>query len=181
MKRPSRCIHSAIQSRPRERGGRWWNSLPSSSSFPISYHHVRTSPSPPHIVFLYHLDEGAFGVGEEGCQFLGFSKAPGLPMAFTILCAVPLATQLSGSPGGCAPIPESDLEERSVEQESTELFTNHKHLIAETPMPGRDVAFTQVLHRAHLSGMTHCRDGDRDFYFARRMRNTTGKSGTGLA
>nr|KAF6417884.1 Bardet-Biedl syndrome 9 [Rousettus aegyptiacus] len=38
-------------------------------------------------------------------------------------------------PGGCAPIPESDLEERSVDQESAELFTNHKHLIAETPMP----------------------------------------------
>ncbi|XP_059964877.1 protein PTHB1 isoform X3 [Mesoplodon densirostris] len=38
-------------------------------------------------------------------------------------------------PGGCATIPESDLEERSVEQDSTELFTNHKHLIVETPMP----------------------------------------------
>lgn len=37
--------------------------------------------------------------------------------------------------GGCAPIPESDIEERSLE-ESAELFTNHKHLIAETPVPG---------------------------------------------
>ncbi|KAF6301482.1 Bardet-Biedl syndrome 9 [Rhinolophus ferrumequinum] len=37
-------------------------------------------------------------------------------------------------PGGCTPIPESDLEERSVEQDSTELFTNHKHLV-ETPVP----------------------------------------------
>ncbi|XP_021564854.1 protein PTHB1 isoform X9 [Carlito syrichta] len=38
-------------------------------------------------------------------------------------------------PGGCTTIPESDLEERSVEQDSTELFTNHRHLITETPMP----------------------------------------------
>ncbi|XP_019524014.1 PREDICTED: protein PTHB1 [Hipposideros armiger] len=37
-------------------------------------------------------------------------------------------------PGGCTPIPESDLEGRSVEQDSTELFTNHKHL-GETPLP----------------------------------------------
>ncbi|XP_008587300.1 PREDICTED: protein PTHB1-like [Galeopterus variegatus] len=38
-------------------------------------------------------------------------------------------------PGGCTMIPESDLEERSIEQDSTELFTNHRHLIAETPVP----------------------------------------------
>ncbi|KAM8770364.1 protein PTHB1-like [Rhynchonycteris naso] len=38
-------------------------------------------------------------------------------------------------PGGCTPIPESDLEERSVEQESAELFTSQKHLTVETPMP----------------------------------------------
>ncbi|XP_066210488.1 protein PTHB1 isoform X1 [Saccopteryx leptura] len=39
-------------------------------------------------------------------------------------------------PGGCTPIPESDLEERSVEQEeSAELFTSHKHLTAEPPRP----------------------------------------------
>ncbi|GAB5568679.1 protein PTHB1 isoform X6 [Prionailurus iriomotensis] len=38
--------------------------------------------------------------------------------------------------GGCTTIPESDLEERSIEQDSTELFTNHKHLIVETPLPG---------------------------------------------
>lgn len=38
-------------------------------------------------------------------------------------------------PGGCAPIPESDLEERSVEQDSAELFSSHKHLIAEMPLP----------------------------------------------
>ncbi|XP_047704229.1 protein PTHB1 isoform X5 [Prionailurus viverrinus] len=37
--------------------------------------------------------------------------------------------------GGCTTIPESDLEERSIEQDSTELFTNHKHLIVETPLP----------------------------------------------
>lgn len=37
--------------------------------------------------------------------------------------------------GGCTPIPESDLDERSLE-ESAELFTNHKHLIEETPVPG---------------------------------------------
>ncbi|XP_006887666.1 PREDICTED: protein PTHB1 isoform X4 [Elephantulus edwardii] len=38
-------------------------------------------------------------------------------------------------PGGCTTIPESDLEERSGEQESTGLFTNHKHLLADTPTP----------------------------------------------
>uniref|UniRef100_A0A8C5K108 Bardet-Biedl syndrome 9 n=1 Tax=Jaculus jaculus TaxID=51337 RepID=A0A8C5K108_JACJA len=35
-------------------------------------------------------------------------------------------------PGGSTPIPESDLEERSLE-DSADLFTNHKHLITETP------------------------------------------------
>ncbi|XP_012494210.1 PREDICTED: protein PTHB1 [Propithecus coquereli] len=45
------------------------------------------------------------------------------------------APQTMVMPGGCATIPESDLEERSIEQESTELFTNHRHLIAETPTP----------------------------------------------
>uniref|UniRef100_A0A3Q2HBI2 Bardet-Biedl syndrome 9 n=1 Tax=Equus caballus TaxID=9796 RepID=A0A3Q2HBI2_HORSE len=45
------------------------------------------------------------------------------------------APQTMVMPGGCTTIPESDLEERSVEQDSTELFTNHKHLIAETPIP----------------------------------------------
>ncbi|XP_058152772.1 protein PTHB1 isoform X1 [Dasypus novemcinctus] len=38
-------------------------------------------------------------------------------------------------PGGCSTIPESDLEERSIEQDSTGLYTNHRHLIAETPKP----------------------------------------------
>lgn len=37
-------------------------------------------------------------------------------------------------PGGCTPIPESDLEGRSAEQDSTELLTNYKHL-GETPVP----------------------------------------------
>ncbi|XP_045434605.1 protein PTHB1 isoform X5 [Pipistrellus kuhlii] len=37
--------------------------------------------------------------------------------------------------GGCAPIPESDLEERSPEQDSTELFSGHKHPSAEPPVP----------------------------------------------
>uniref|UniRef100_A0A8D0VPI5 Protein PTHB1 n=1 Tax=Sus scrofa TaxID=9823 RepID=A0A8D0VPI5_PIG len=46
-----------------------------------------------------------------------------------------VAPQTMVMPGGCATIPESDLEERSIEQDSTELFTNHKHLIMETPMP----------------------------------------------
>ncbi|XP_069318428.1 protein PTHB1 isoform X8 [Eulemur rufifrons] len=45
------------------------------------------------------------------------------------------APQTMVMPGGCATIPESDLEERSIEQESTELFTNHKHLTAETSTP----------------------------------------------
>ncbi|KAM5190169.1 protein PTHB1 isoform 3-T3 [Callospermophilus lateralis] len=45
------------------------------------------------------------------------------------------APQTMVMPGGCTPIPESDLEERTVEQDSTELFTNHRHLIAETPVP----------------------------------------------
>lgn len=45
------------------------------------------------------------------------------------------APQTMVMPGGCTTIPESDLEERSIEQDSTELFTNHKHLIEETPIP----------------------------------------------
>lgn len=44
------------------------------------------------------------------------------------------APQAMVMPGGCTPIPESDLDERSLE-ESAELFTNHKHLIEETPVP----------------------------------------------
>lgn len=36
-------------------------------------------------------------------------------------------------PGGCTPIPESDLEERSAEQDSTEPFTSHRLLAAEPP------------------------------------------------
>uniref|UniRef100_A0A8C0RHU1 Bardet-Biedl syndrome 9 n=1 Tax=Canis lupus familiaris TaxID=9615 RepID=A0A8C0RHU1_CANLF len=45
------------------------------------------------------------------------------------------APQIMVMPGGCTTIPESDLEERSIEQDSTELFTNHKHLNLETPLP----------------------------------------------
>ncbi|XP_043319169.1 protein PTHB1 isoform X3 [Cervus canadensis] len=45
------------------------------------------------------------------------------------------APQTMVMPGGCAPIPESDLEERAIEQDSSELFTNHKHLMMETPVP----------------------------------------------
>ncbi|XP_054548439.1 protein PTHB1 isoform X4 [Talpa occidentalis] len=45
------------------------------------------------------------------------------------------ALQTVVMPGGCTTIPESDLEERSVEQDSTELFTNHKHLTEEAPRP----------------------------------------------
>ncbi|KAM9651346.1 protein PTHB1 isoform 1-T1 [Trichechus inunguis] len=45
------------------------------------------------------------------------------------------APQTMVMPGGCTTIPESDLEERSVEQDSTELFANHRHLLAETLMP----------------------------------------------
>ncbi|XP_021061711.1 protein PTHB1 isoform X4 [Mus pahari] len=44
------------------------------------------------------------------------------------------APQAMVMPGGCTPIPESDLEERSLD-DSTELFTNHKHLMTEPPMP----------------------------------------------
>lgn len=51
--------------------------------------------------------------------------------------------------GGCTTIPESDLEERSIEQDSTELFTNHKHLIAETPMPGKKMG---GLHQWYVRG-----------------------------
>lgn len=42
--------------------------------------------------------------------------------------------------GGCTPTPESDLDERSLD-ESAELFTNHKHLNAETPVPGETLWF----------------------------------------
>lgn len=44
------------------------------------------------------------------------------------------APQAMVMPGGCTPIPESDLEERSLD-DSTELFTNHKHLVAEPLVP----------------------------------------------
>ncbi|XP_021028984.1 protein PTHB1 isoform X2 [Mus caroli] len=44
------------------------------------------------------------------------------------------APQAMVVPGGCTPIPESDLEERSLD-DSTELFTNHKHLMTEPPTP----------------------------------------------
>ncbi|XP_004647880.1 protein PTHB1, partial [Octodon degus] len=36
-------------------------------------------------------------------------------------------------PGGCTPIPESDLEEKSTEQDSTEPFASHKPLVNELP------------------------------------------------
>lgn len=39
--------------------------------------------------------------------------------------------------GGCTPIPESDLEERALDQDTAELFTNHRHLSTQTPMPGK--------------------------------------------
>ncbi|XP_025146975.3 protein PTHB1 isoform X1 [Bubalus bubalis] len=45
------------------------------------------------------------------------------------------APQTMVMPGWCATIPESDLEGRSTEQDSSELFTNHKHLMVETPAP----------------------------------------------
>lgn len=45
--------------------------------------------------------------------------------------------QTTVMPGGCTPIPESDLEERSAEQDSTELFTNHRLLAAGPPSPGK--------------------------------------------
>nr|XP_048302591.1 protein PTHB1 isoform X2 [Myodes glareolus] len=50
------------------------------------------------------------------------------------LSADAAAPQAMVMPGGCTPIPESDVDERSLE-ESAELFTNHKHLIEETPVP----------------------------------------------
>ncbi|XP_060051796.1 protein PTHB1 isoform X2 [Erinaceus europaeus] len=46
-----------------------------------------------------------------------------------------VAPQTMVMPGGCATIPESDLEERSAEQDSAELFTNHKHLIGKPSSP----------------------------------------------
>ncbi|XP_051012021.1 protein PTHB1 isoform X3 [Acomys russatus] len=45
-----------------------------------------------------------------------------------------VAPQAMVMPGGCSPIAESDLEERSLD-DSAEVFTNHKHLIAESPVP----------------------------------------------
>ncbi|XP_078198311.1 protein PTHB1 isoform X24 [Callithrix jacchus] len=45
------------------------------------------------------------------------------------------APQTMIMPGGCTTIPESDLEERSVEQDPTEQFTNHRHLTADTSRP----------------------------------------------
>ncbi|XP_069870361.1 protein PTHB1 isoform X3 [Dipodomys merriami] len=45
------------------------------------------------------------------------------------------APQTMVMPGGCTPIPESDQEEKSVEQDSTELFTNHRLLLEETARP----------------------------------------------
>ncbi|XP_054511518.2 protein PTHB1 isoform X3 [Pan troglodytes] len=62
------------------------------------------------------------------------------------------APQTMVMPGGCTTIPESDLEERSVEQDSTELFTNHRHLTAETPRPGG-----VFLHKLSLLAAIHVR------------------------
>ncbi|XP_073921416.1 protein PTHB1 isoform X4 [Castor canadensis] len=45
------------------------------------------------------------------------------------------APQTIVMPGGCAPIPESDLEERSVEQDSSELFTKHRFFMEESARP----------------------------------------------
>lgn len=45
------------------------------------------------------------------------------------------APQTMVMPGGCTTIPESDLEERAVDQDSSELFTNHKHLITDMSIP----------------------------------------------
>ncbi|XP_048195445.1 protein PTHB1 isoform X4 [Perognathus longimembris pacificus] len=45
------------------------------------------------------------------------------------------APQTMVMPGGCTPIPESDQEEKSVEQDSTELFTNHRLLLEKTAGP----------------------------------------------
>ncbi|XP_012924987.2 protein PTHB1-like, partial [Heterocephalus glaber] len=47
-------------------------------------------------------------------------------------------------PGGCTPIPESDLEERSAEQDSTELFTNHR-LLATGPCRPEDSSLQGLL------------------------------------
>ncbi|XP_076976209.1 protein PTHB1 isoform X3 [Tamandua tetradactyla] len=58
------------------------------------------------------------------------------------------APQTMIMPGGCSPIPESDLGERSIEQDSTGLFTNHRHLIAETPTPELWVLMMRVLKRS---------------------------------
>nr|XP_023420985.1 protein PTHB1 isoform X2 [Cavia porcellus] len=57
--------------------------------------------------------------------------------------ALPLTSGRLGPAGGCTPIPESDLEERSAEQDSTEPFTNHRLLMAEPPTP--DSAFQGLL------------------------------------
>ncbi|XP_058533958.1 protein PTHB1 isoform X2 [Ochotona princeps] len=45
------------------------------------------------------------------------------------------APQTMVMPGGCTSIPESDLEERALDQEAAELFTNRRHLSTEMPMP----------------------------------------------
>ncbi|XP_063089959.1 protein PTHB1 isoform X12 [Cavia porcellus] len=60
------------------------------------------------------------------------------------LSADSAAPQTIIMPGGCTPIPESDLEERSAEQDSTEPFTNHRLLMAEPPTP-EDSAFQGLL------------------------------------
>ncbi|XP_055974025.1 protein PTHB1 [Sorex fumeus] len=45
------------------------------------------------------------------------------------------APQTMVMPGGCTTIPESELEERAIEQDAPELFTNHKHLMADPSTP----------------------------------------------
>ncbi|XP_054847045.1 protein PTHB1 [Eublepharis macularius] len=43
--------------------------------------------------------------------------------------------QLTVLPGGCTTIPESDLEERPASQDSTMMFTNHRHLTKQKTKP----------------------------------------------
>uniref|UniRef100_A0A8I3VXU2 Bardet-Biedl syndrome 9 n=1 Tax=Callithrix jacchus TaxID=9483 RepID=A0A8I3VXU2_CALJA len=68
------------------------------------------------------------------------------------------APQTMVMPGGCTTIPESDLEERSVEQDPTEQFTNHRHLTADTSRPGKRMGGLHRVRSDSLVSFCHTRE-----------------------
>lgn len=60
--------------------------------------------------------------------------------------------------GGCATIPESDLEERAVVPGSTAVFSSHKHTAKQKSSPGKKRKITLFCPEIHsLSFQSACR------------------------